>query len=114
MSSLETYPLKNLPGNALPFVHVIVHVDRDKNFDHEPLVPGSIVTHISDGNSQGMVVAINDREVTVVWTVAPRLPSFSTFNMRMHPPATRPSSKIFYLDYKFDNKKEKEASDEAE
>ena len=103
--------------------------NEDWSVDKEAkgLAPGDWVCHINGGGTgRGIVVAINDDEVAVLWSIDPQELDFSKFtmpiikkappgglfqqsNFRLQPMSV-PSGAVFYLDYKYGNK-EPEAVD---
>jgi len=90
---------------------------KDVNTSHLPKRPGDTVEHATD-HGRGILIAINDDNVTILWSVAPddRISPFTTIAMpkvrRVYgglianqlvsvQPMSMPSSLIFYLDYAY-------------
>jgi len=74
--------------------------------------PGIRVVHEHDGRSSGIVVAVTDKGITVLWSKPPglgfKLPDirqvFSKLNSRdivSVQPMTLPIGNLFYLDYQY-------------
>jgi len=125
VSALKTYdrPI-NREGNPdlWPFWVVdeegIIQVVDEKATIYEPthkLMPGCWVTHRSLGG-KGMVIAINDENLTVLWSKEPGSGDFSSFTMPLVrrvfasrsaqqlvsiQPMTVPLGGVFYMDYKY-------------
>ena len=82
-----------------------------------PMCPGDWVAHRSDGG-RGIIVAINDEQASVVWSLLPEERDLSKFafpivrttfpqlqaqQLVSVQPMTAPVGAIFYMDYKYGN-----------
>lgn len=119
MSKLKTYDReysdKEGGGGPDPWRFTVVGGCSDPGCD--PLMPGVWVTDMSYGG-HGMVIAINDEQITILWSIAPK-GGFENFAFplvrRVFPPAlapqlvsiqpmTAPVGGIFYMDYTYGDK----------
>lgn len=103
MSALKTYDIPP-PEMGMAF----------ENIDGGPLAPGCWVKH-HDLDGFGIVIAINDEQLTILWSQEPRQPltGFAAPLVRrvVNPliakqlvsiqPMSLPSGLIFYMDYKY-------------
>lgn len=76
------------------------------------IAPGKWVTHTSAGG-KGMVVAVNDDQLTVLWSQEPRgdvrrvhVPLIAKEIFKVQP-MTMPAGAIFYMDYTYESEKDK-------
>lgn len=117
MSALETYTrLASLNGDLMPSPFWVIGDDGAiVTSPAPPIEPGCWVTHQTLGGT-GMVIAINDENLTVLWSIEPRtIDDFNRFVLplitrRVNPgliaqqilqvqPMTAPVGMTFYLDY---------------
>jgi hypothetical protein len=123
--SLKTY---NFPENCLDFP--FIHEDKCGHFHESALgiritdctkhfAPGEWVKGRSSAGGKGMIVAVNDSEITILWSIVPssgvQLPPIKRLNNGLIAqeafkiqPMTLPSGLIFYLDYTYGAKSEED------
>jgi len=108
--SLKTYDRHGLEHEILAswqFKHY--YLENDDPNCRGPFAPGDWIRHDTDGG-KGMVVAIDDSQATILWSIEPRdgfqMPPVRRVNVNLVmnelvkvQPMTLPAGLVFYLDY---------------
>lgn len=115
--SLKTYDRTyfDAEGRSLPWPFNVIDDDGVLVIDSwTEIAPGKWVTHVNYGG-KGMVVAVNDEQLTILWSEEPR-GSFTGFTAPLVrrvfvpqiaqqlvsiQPMSLPSASIFYMDYTY-------------
>lgn len=110
--SLRTYDKPGIPALDIKISWQFKHYDGcgDPTCDG-PFKPGDWVRHDTAGG-KGMIVAIDDSQITILWSIEPRsdiemppirrvYPGLVANQLTQVQPMTLPSGLIFYLDYTY-------------